>query len=225
MSATEVDTANRTNNHLALLLPGTTVSLDIVTPAGQRGKFRTLFVGYLPKKYTLVQFPDANKLGNFSRFITKGTNITVRGLIEGHEGSVVAFATSVKQTIKLPSKIIVLDFPKKVTLQSLRSSLRVEVDIAVKIKIDNEYWEGTIRNISIDGCQLSIRNGESLTLVSDKNINIVLEDFLNIQNINLSADVCNIKSQIDGVSLGVKFDEESKKDVKKLVQHAVVAEL
>ncbi|WP_441002043.1 PilZ domain-containing protein [Pseudocolwellia agarivorans] len=225
MSAKEVNTTNRLSNHLALLLPGTMVSLDIVTPAGQRGKFRTFFIGYLPKKYVLVQFPDSNKLGNFTSFISQGTSITVRGLIEGHEGSVVAFASTVKQTLQMPSRMIVLEFPKKVTLQSLRSSLRIDVNIPVKVKIDNEYWKGIISNISVNGCQITINNGESLTLTSNKKIQIIVEDFLGLQNINLSADVCNVKSQVEGVSLGVKFVNESKENVTKLVQHAVVAEI
>ncbi len=225
MSAKEVNTTNRLSNHLALLLPGTMVSLDIVTPAGQRGKFRTFFIGYLPKKYVLVQFPDSNKLGNFTSFISQGTSITVRGLIEGHEGSVVAFASTVKQTVQMPSRMIVLEFPKKVTLQSLRSSLRIDVNIPVKVKIDNEYWKGIISNISVNGCQITINNGESLTLTSNKKIQIIVEDFLGLQNINLSADVCNVKSQVEGVSLGVKFVNESKENVTKLVQHAVVAEI
>lgn len=225
MNVKVVDTTNRLSNHLALLHPGTTVSLDIVTPAGQRGKFRALFIGYLPKKYVLVQFPDANKLGSFSQYIAQGASITVRGLIEGHEGSVVAFATVIKQTLQMPSRMIVLEFPKKVTLQSLRSSLRIDVDINVKIKVDNEYWKAVIQNISVHGCQISVSNGESLTLVSDKNVSIIVEDFLGMQNINLAANVCNIKSQIDGVFLGVKFEDKSKDNVRKLVQNAVIAEL
>ena len=225
MNAKVVDTTNRLSNHLALLHPGTIVSLDIVTPAGQRGRFRALFIGYLPKKYVLVQFPDANKLGNFAQYITQGASITVRGLIEGHEGSVVAFATTVKQTLQMPSRMIVLEFPKNVTLQSLRSSLRIDVDIDVKIKIDNEYWKATISNVSVHGCQINVDNGESLALASDKSIDIIVEDFQGMQNINLAASICNIKPQINGVSLGVKFEHKSKEDVTKLVQHAVVAEL
>jgi c-di-GMP-binding flagellar brake protein YcgR len=225
VSAKEVNTTNRLSNHLALLLPGTTVSLDIVTPAGQRGKFRTCFIGYFPKKYVLVQFPDSNRLGSFTNFISQGTSITVRGLIEGHEGSVVAFASTVKQTVQIPSRMIVLEFPKRVTLQSLRSSLRIDVNIPVKLKIDNEYWKGSISNISVHGCQITINNGESLALTSDKKINIIVEDFLGLQNINLSGDVCNLKAQIAGVSLGVKFLEQSKENVTKLVQYAVVAEI
>lgn len=224
MSATVVDTTNRLSNHLALLLPGTAISLDIATPAGQRGKFKAIFIGYLPKKYVLVQFPESNKLGSFSRFITQGTSITVRGLIEGHEGSVVAFASTVKQTIQLPSRMIVLEFPKKVTLQSLRSSLRIDVDIHVKIKVNNEYWKGVICNVSVNGCQINVSNGEALTLVADKQIDIILEDFLGMQNMNLKGSICNIKSQLNGVSLGVQFEEQSSSDVTKLVQHVVVAQ-
>ena len=225
MNVKVVDTTKRLSNHLALLHPGTTVSLDLVTPAGQRGKFRTLFIGYLPKKYVLVQLPEANKLGKFSQYITQGASITVRGLIEGYEGSVVAFATSVKQTLQIPSRMIVLEFPKNVTLQSLRSSLRINVDMNVKIKVDNEYWKAVIRNVSVHGCQISVINGESLTIVSDKNIRIIVEDFLGMQNITLDANVCNVKSQIEGISLGVKFEEKSKDSVRTLVQHAAVAEL
>lgn len=224
MNAKQVDTVNRLNNDLALLQAGSTVSLDIVTPAGQRGKFRTPFIGYLPKKYVMVQFPDVAKLGNFANFITLGTSITVRGLIEGHEGSVVAFVTTVTKILQAPSRIIVLDFPRTVTLQSLRSSLRIDTDIDAKIKIDNEYWKSTIRNISIHGCQISVVNGEALSLSADKEIEVIVEDFQGINNINLSAVICNIKSQLDGVSLGVKFDSSDKESVIRLVQHAVIAE-
>ena len=163
MSARQIDTVNRLNNNLALLQAGSNVLLDIVTPAGQRGKFRTPFIGYLPKKYVLIQLPDSAKLGSFSNFITQGASITVRGLIEGHEGSVVAFVGTVKQTLQMPSRIIVLDFPKTVTLHSLRSSLRIDADIDVKIKVDKEYWNAVITNISVHGCQITVVNGESLS--------------------------------------------------------------
>jgi len=225
LTAKEIDTSNRLNNHLALLLPGTHVSLDITTPAGQRTKFRTLFIGYLPKKYALVQYPDTTKSGGLAKYIIQGMPITVRGLIEGHEGSVVAFATKVKQTIQIPSRMIVLDFPKKVTLQSLRSSLRIDVDIDIKIKVDNEYWKAIILNISAQGCQINVSNGETLTLVADKNINIIIEDFQGMTNINLEANICNIKPQTNGISMGVKFAEKSKSEVVKVVQHAVIATL
>ena len=121
-----VETSSRLRRNLALLNAGTPVTIDIATPAGQKAKFRTTFIGYLPKQYVLIQFPEASKLGKFSHYITQGAGITVRGLIEGHEGAVVAFISTVKQTLQIPSRIMVLDFPHTVTLQNLRSSVRID---------------------------------------------------------------------------------------------------
>ena len=111
----KMETVGRLNRNLALLNPGATITLDMSTPAGQRGKFRSNFIGYLPKKYVLVQSPDSSKLGDFSQYITHGMGVTVRGLIEGHEGAVVAFVSNIRQTIQIPSRIIVLEFPREVS--------------------------------------------------------------------------------------------------------------
>jgi len=221
---TKVDTASRLNRNLGLLHAGAMVTIDIVTPAGQKSKFRTVFIGYLPKQYVLVQFPDANKLGSFSKHIVQGNSITVRGLIEGHEGAIVAFVTKIKQTIQMPSKIMVLNFPQTVTLQNLRSSVRIDTKIIAKLKIDDTYWQTTITNLSINGCHLHINNGEKLLLAENKIIEVIVEDFQGASNIKLDADICNIKQLNSGLSFGVKFHETSKDEVTNLLHYAVTLE-
>ena len=135
--STNIDISTHTERNLALLQAGSLVTIDVVTPTGQRGKFRTTFIGYLPKQYILIQFPENNKLGKFAEYIVPGSSITVRGLIEGHEGAVVAFISTIKQTMQIPSRIIVLEFPSTVNLQNLRSSVRIATDINAKVKIDD----------------------------------------------------------------------------------------
>lgn len=220
---TKVEAGARLNRNLALLTPGSTVTIDISTPAGQRGKFRSIFIGYAPKQYVLIQYPDSSKLGNFARFITQGMGVTVRGLIEGHEGAVVAFVSNVKQTIQIPSRLIVLEFPREVGLQNLRSSMRIETDINAKVKIKGEYWMSVISDMSITGCQLLVTNGESLKLNADKPLEITIEDFQGLSNLKLAADICNSKIQPDGILLGVKFQDCSKAEVTKLLQQAVIS--
>ena len=193
------------------------------TPAGQRGKFRSQFIGYMPKNYVLVQYPDSSKLGKFSQYIAQGMGVTVRGLIEGHEGAVVAFVSNVKQTIQIPSRIIVLEFPREVSLQNLRSSIRIETYIKAKVKIKDEYWVSVISDISVSGCQLLINNGEKLALTDDKPVEVIIEDFQGLKNLKLEADICNSKIQADGVMLGVKFSDSSKIEVTKLLQQAVIS--
>lgn len=220
----QVNMLNRLNRNLGLLQAGSIVTLDIVTPAGQRGKFRTTFVGYLPKRYVLIQYPDANKLGNFSKYIMQGTSITVRGLSEGQEGAVVAFVGKVKQTLQIPSRLIVLDFPKTISLQNLRHSIRIDTEILVKIKIAKEIWKAVMTDISINGGQLIVRNGESLSLVNDTEVDIVIDDFNGLKDIHISAIRCNMKNQNEGVSLGVKFNENHKREVTQLMLNLITAE-
>jgi len=218
---TNINTASRLDRNLALLHAGTLVTIDIVTPAGQRGKFRTTFIGYLPKKYVLIQFPESKKLGAFSQHLVQGTAITVRGLIEGHEGAVVAFVSSIRQTIQMPSRIMVLDFPRKVGLQNLRSSIRIETDISAKVKIDDNYWQATVVNLSVNGCQLNIINGEKLVLSDKKEIEIIIEDEQVGDAVKLQGAVCNLKQQIEGLSFGVQFETTSKEKASQLLHETI----
>jgi c-di-GMP-binding flagellar brake protein YcgR len=215
--ATNIETATRLNRNLSLLHAGSMVTIEIITPAGQRAKFRTTFIGYLPKKYVLIQFPDINKLGNFAQHITQGMGVTVRGLIEGHEGAVLAFVSTIKQTIQMPSRIIVLDFPRTVGIQNLRSSIRIGTHIQVKVKIDKDYWQATITNLSMTGCQLTIENSEKLILSEKKVINIIIEDKQGGGNVKLNGAVCNLKQYSGGLSFGIKFNSESDVEISQLL--------
>ncbi len=221
---TKIETATRLNRNLGLFHAGASVTIDVSTPAGQKAKFRTTFIGYLPKQYVLIQFPEPNKLGQFSQHIKQGTVITVRGLIEGHEGAVVAFISSIKQTIQLPSRIMVLDFPHSVSLQNLRSAIRIDTDINARVKIDQNYWQTTITNLSINGCQLSIVNGEKLVLSEKKVLEIIIEDKHGGSNVKLNGAVCNLKHQNDGLSFGIKFNTQSHKSVSQLLLDTISIE-
>jgi hypothetical protein len=217
-----IDPSKPSSRNLAYLKAGAPIIIDISTPAGQKRKFNTIFIGYLPKKYVLVEYPDATKLGNFAQYIGQGTVVTVRGLIEGRDGAAVAFISSIKQTLQIPSRIMVLDIPNTVTLQHLRSSVRIDTRIEAKVKIDEVYWQTTMTNLSLNGGQLDIINGEKLVLAEDKVIEIVLEKEEGERYLKLSATICNIKQQVDGVSFGVKFNKVDKEQLIDLLYQALV---
>ena len=217
-----IDPSKSSARNLAFLKAGAPITIDISTPAGQKRKFNTFFIGYLPKKYVLIEFPETTKLGNFSQYIGQGTVITVRGLIEGRDGAAVAFISSVRQTLQIPSRIMVLDIPTSVKLQQLRSSVRIDTRILAKVRIDDVYWQTTMTNISVDGGQLDIINGEKLVLAEDKIVDIVVETSEGENNLKLNAIVCNIKQQVDGLSFGVKFNQVNKQQVIELLYQALV---
>lgn len=208
--------------NISLLKAGSPIVIDISTPAGQKKKFSTHYIGYLPKKYVLIEYPDSSKLGNFAQFIGQGTGVTVRGLIEGKDGAAIAFMSAIKQTLQIPSRIMVLDMPSMVTMQKLRSSVRIDTQIAAKVRVDGVYWQTIITNLSVNGGQLDIVNGEKLVLTENKVIDIAVERSGGERNIKLNATICNIKQQIDGVSFGVKFNKIKEEDVIKLLYEAMV---
>lgn len=220
----QIETAERLSRNLGLLQAGATVTIDITTPAGKKGKFRTTFVGYVPKNYLLIQFPDISKLGAFGQYIKQGLALTVRGLIESNEGAVVAFVTSVRQTIQIPSKLIVLEFPHKVSLQKLRNNIRIETDVSAKIGVDDEFFNAQIHDLSISGCQLIVHNAHSLMMSNDKPVTIILENFKDGQNLKLIGGIRNVKKQGNAVSLGVHFTEQVRAEVLKLMEYVFVNE-
>mgnify|MGYP000686989148 CR=1 FL=1 len=219
-----IETLARINSNLGLMQAGSLVSVDITTPAGQKGKFRSVFVGFLAKQYVLLQIPDSGKLGNFGQFITQGAGVTVRGLIEGNEGSVAAFVSSIKQTIQLPSKLMVLEFPSSISMQSLRKTMRIDTDILSKVRIEKNYWQGMITDLSKNGCQLKVDNGEEISLAKDKTIDLVIETFPELGQLKFSGQICSQKQIVNGISLGIKFNDASKDAVVKLLYHVVTLE-
>ena len=219
-----VDIGNSLSRNLSLLQSGSVVTLDVSTSTGQRRKFRSTFVGYLLNQYILIQFPESGKAGDFSNFITQGTGVTVRGLVEGHEASVVAFVSTIKQTLQIPSRLIVLDFPNLVNIINLRSSVRIETLIDSRVKVGQEYWPSTITDLSINGCHLAINDDGVIDLACHQTVEVIIENFAGLQNIKVQGVICNNKQEASGVSFGVKFLPESKKAVTSLLHHAVTLE-
>lgn len=222
----KVEVAKRLNRNLGLFQAGSLVTIDVITPAGKRGKFRTNFIGFMPKDYVLIQLPDAYKLGNFSQYMGQGASITVRGVVEGSEGSIVAFASTVRQTLQIPSRILVLEFPKEVSLQSLRSATRVDTNIKAKIKFGNDYWLTSIVDLSIKGCQLQVANGDGLLLKKEQEVQVIIEDFRDLKNLSIRAAICNSKALSEGLSIGLQFADDSttQKQITDLLHYAITNE-
>jgi len=217
----QVTTADRLARNLGLLQAGSMVTLDILTPAGQKARYRTVFIGYLPKKYVLVQYPDLNKVGSFAVHMKPGIKATVRGIVEGHEGAVVAFASKIKQTVTAPMRMLALEFPSEVGLQSLRNCIRIDTEIKSSVVINNEKWRALITDLSISGCQLFIENGEQLSLVTEGKIKLLIEHHHELEALRFVVDICNIKQLPNAVSVGVRFRENDTTKVKKLLLSAM----
>ncbi len=222
MPTKQITSKDGLSKEFKYLLAGTSVNIDIITPVGKKGRFKTTFIGYLPEEYILIQFPESHKLGSFSQYIKQGLQITVRGLVEGHEASVIAFISSIKQTLSQPSNIMVLDFPKSMVIHNLRSTKRVLTDLPMKICTTPDHLSGTLTDVSLAGCQLEL---EQQKKGLDEGEEIVIEVAENEQEtIRVKARICNVKPSDDGTALGCQFLNEQETEIEKIVHMALMAE-
>ncbi|MDO6610144.1 PilZ domain-containing protein [Shewanella sp. 1_MG-2023] len=223
MPTKQITSKDGLSKEFKYLLAGTSVNIDIVSPAGQKGRFRTIFIGYLPEQFILIQFPDSNKLGNFGQYFVQGSEVIVRGLVEGHEASVIAFSSTIKQTLSTPTRMMALNFPDKMIIHNLRSTKRVLTELTASIKIKEESWGAQLTDVSLTGCHVEVSEGGQDELVEGETINIYVDGDDEPQ-ISLIARICNAKTSEEGIKLGCQFISEQDKQVEKLVHIALLAE-
>ncbi|MCL1067066.1 flagellar brake protein [Shewanella olleyana] len=223
MTTKQVDTKEGLSKEFKFLLAGTPINIDILTPAGQKGRFRTIFIGYLPEQFILIQFPENNKLGNFGQYIVQGNEVIVRGLVEGHEASVIAFSTTIKQTLSTPTRMMALNFPEKMVIHNLRSTKRVLTELDAIVKARDQPLQAMLTDVSLTGCHLEASGGAEDELIEGETINITVNGEDEAQ-ISLEARICNAKVSDQGVELGCQFISEQEAQIEKIVHLALLAE-
>ena len=210
--------------NLRLLPAGSIIVLEVSTPTGQKKKIHSTFIGYQPKQYILIQYPDPKKLGHFSDYIKVGATVTIRGLHEGLKFAIVAFTAALKQTLLQPSKIIVLEFPKEIRVLYLRNGIRLQTEIEATVEFDNNNYPAQITNLSPSGCQLIISSEEPPKLANDTEIEITVAKNKEQEGFSVKACVCNSKNVLTGLSFGVRFIENSLPEIKTLLYLALFTE-
>jgi len=203
---------------LSRLTPGSAIIVEVSIPPSTKIKFKSIFVGLFPKKFILIQAPDLNRNTELAGNINQGVACTIRSIVEKHEGALVAFITSIERTINIPAKMIVLNLPQQVVIQSLRKETRIETQLNFEASVNNSSLKGVIVNLSLEGCLLSTKQEEKPAISKGDLITLnitdtALRDFESIKGI-----VCNVKSSANTNHLGINFIEESHEIIKDLLK-------
>ena len=200
------------------------VVVEVITPVGQKTKFKTVFVGFVPEKYVLLQMPDLSKAPKLAYYLSDKNKCTVRGVSEGIEGSVIGFHSKVNRCLKIPLPLLMIDMPMRVQQQSLRKVSRIDTKIQVDVLIDNNLWQGEIRDLSSQGCLVQIGKTESTNWLKDTTIRLLITDYQYKNRDEIFGYICNVKRQMQTVELGLAFAEESKTVIARLVNEVMLTD-
>lgn len=109
-------------------------------------------IGYVPEKTLIIYLPETNRtVGN--PFL-EGEQLLVR-FFNGQ--CIFSFNVFVEHVAKLPFKYIHLSFPKHISGQTIRKSIRIKSDIETKITLNGQSYDGNITNLSATGAEVAIR--------------------------------------------------------------------
>jgi len=202
---------------LSMLVSGSSIMVELSILSTKKIKFKSVFIGFLPNQFILIQLPNLGKDSELSAYLKQGVACTIRSLVEGKEGSVIAFITSIEQTIKIPTKMLVLNIPKQVALQSLRKRTRIETQLNFESVLNKNTIKGLIINLSIDGCLLKIKRDEQLSITEGDKLSFSIPDKSFEEFSAIDGKVCNIKTTSKVHMIGIKFEAGASELIKNLL--------
>ncbi len=204
-------------NSLSMLISGSSIIVELSILSTKKIKFKSVYVGFLPNQFILIQLPNLGKGSELSSYIKQGVACTIRSLVEGKEGSVIAFITSIEQIIKVPTKMLVLNIPKQVALQNLRKRTRIETQLNFETVINEDKIKGILVNISIDGCLLKVQRDQKFNKVEGDNLCFSIPDKSFEAFTSIEGKVCNIRTSSKFHMIGVKFEAGTSELIKNLL--------
>jgi len=135
----------------SILIPvGTHVELEL---NGVRAKLKSFCVGALPEDCLIFKYPDITDLEPLTNNLSAGNTVTVRYV---DRGNVFAFQSELLGFVTDPVKLIFVEYPATIVRHSLRKVQRVDYPLFAEVDVNDEQYEGLIKDISVRGCRLSI---------------------------------------------------------------------
>lgn len=153
-------------------------------------------IGYVPEKTLIIHLPETSRKPGNPLFL-EGEQLLVR-FFNGQ--CIFSFNVIVEHVVKLPFKYIHLSFPREISGQTIRKSIRIKSNIETKISFNDQSYDGNITNLSATGAEIAIRadlgeKGNAIGIAFD----VELED----KAVSLSLQALIRSFQISKIEIGV----------------------
>ena len=162
-------------------------------------------IGVDEGEYLVIRMPPVQFAGNLANLLYKGNGIVIRYI---HKGTIFGFKSNISHFITNPAKLIFIKYPKKIESHDLRVHKRLDCYLPVNVKIMDNTIEGTIMDISREGCRFIIEKVKvegDLILQADNEIGISFQLPGEKEIITATAIQKNLKKGDDNIGIGVEF--------------------
>jgi len=166
--------------------------------------FRSTLIGIEPGKYLLLKAPGP--FGRIDPDLFKVDDLIIKSL---YKGTIYAFRSRLMSTISEPSKLMFIEYPRKIEHHELRSHKRFKCSIVTQTEVNKKERGGVIENISIGGCLCIIE-----TFAADKNLSYdLLNDVIPFRchfpgskgEVSFRGEIKNTKKESNEILVGIQF--------------------
>ncbi len=183
--------------------------------------FRSKLVGIEQGKYLLLKAPGP--FGRIDPDLFQVEDLIIKSL---YKGTIYAFRSKLISIISEPSKLMFIEYPRKIEHHELRSHKRFKCSIVTQTEVNKEERGGVIENISIGGCLCIIE-----TFSTDKNLlSRLLKDTLPFRchfpgskgEVSFRGEIKNTRKKSDEIFVGIEFiDLDSPDEVQSIIKNYI----
>lgn len=170
---------------------------------GQKDRFKSRLIGFLPGQYLIVATPSVPGIRNL---LAANEGVLVRYI---HQGEVFGFRSDVIGTITAPFALTFLACPLRVERINLRKAPRIDCHIPATLTSGEQSFSGMILDISTAGCLFSSRSTDCETFSAAMETPVTLS-FLQLgkeDEVVVQGTVKNLRQDGQRLNLGVLFKD------------------
>lgn len=193
---------NNSQDIQKFMKPGMKVSVTLEFGPTDKLIIHTHYIGCKDEQYLIIELP-IKILEDLSMRQLANVDTVIRGISDTELGHIIAFKTSVINTITKPFPLLFLRAPKQFATKAVREHQRYKLSLPVTVSYQSNVFEGTILDFSVSGCGLLLETRNELVCDTEINVESQLKRFLPS---DIKYCIVSVKRHQKGQLVGIKFN-------------------
>ena len=208
-------------NLIKELTPGTAVSVSYKNHAHKNVNTSMTYVGLIINEYLIFKFQSPQSAVSAAPDLKSGVPVLVRAVLTQEILTAITFSVTSLGISKLREPLLLVEYPKTVTGQHLRSAPRIPVELMATIQftdLDTNFL-ALITDFSMTGlkCECALNedgNNPEQSEVQEQKVQVefIANDDLDIE-LNITGTIKNARIK-EKMYLGIAFNDEDLAEVK-----------
>ena len=208
-------------NLIKELTPGTAVSVSYKNHAHKNVNTSMTYVGLIINEYLILKFQSSQSAVSAAPDLQSGVPVLVRAVLTQEILTAITFSVTSLGISKLREPLLLVEYPKTVTGQHLRSAPRIPVELMATIQftdLDTKFL-ALITDFSMTGlkCECALNedgNNPEQNEVQEQKVQVEFSanDDLDIE-LNITGTIKNARIK-EKMYLGIAFNDEDLAEVK-----------